>query len=201
MKYFLLINMKFIKILNWSQITTDNINYYPVFFFHPTVDILNYIYQNGYDVNIIIQNTNNAYDNIYLARFNIANLNQKQTIDMNSNLPLYSIILDTPFTIYPCQNGEFTIYNQNNIIENFEEIPLNDFVNSSNLDINTDSSNININSINSDLNTTLNNKDNNINQFKIIPVKTCLNKYKRILYILFFMFVFILCVFLIIHFK
>jgi hypothetical protein len=135
--------MRYIKILNWSQMTMDNVRMYPILFFTPTIDILSYINQYGYDVVIEIIGTQDLYDGVYKARFNIANLNSENTtVDFNTTQPVYSIILDGIFTLYPKEKGKFKIYNnvptkyslpilktikeeddntQTNIVENYEK--------------------------------------------------------------------------------
>lgn len=124
--------MKPISILNWSQITSDNENFYPVFFFTPTIELLTWIHQYGYHVVLKIEGSQ-VYDGVYRAYFQIANLDQpNQTLDFKTTAPVYSALLDTPFTIYPCstQKGIFTIALQSDtppIKEDYlEEIPLND---------------------------------------------------------------------------
>jgi len=121
--------MKPISILNWSQITSDNENFYPVFFFTPTIELLNWIRQYGYHVVLKIEGSQ-VYDGVFRASFQIANLDQpNQTLDFKTTAPVYSALLDTPFTIYPCstQKGAFTIALQSDasIKEDYlEEIPL-----------------------------------------------------------------------------
>jgi len=134
--------MKFVDILNWSQISFDNLNYFPIFFFYPTIEILSYIEQFGYQAIITIRQTDKIYDGRFLVQFNISQPSTiNPTVDFQTKKPIYSAIINIPFTIYPCQKGQFLLesiipsspsFNQNDIKETFVDIPLNDDTSSNN---------------------------------------------------------------------
>lgn len=185
--------MKFIKILNWSQITMDNIDFFPVLFFFPDINVIEFIKEYGYDASIQIRNTQ-SYDGIFIGKFQISNLDTLSTNDFNTLKPVYSIIINTPFTIYPCQKGEFLImepklihetinplYNDPELKEQFEDIDLNeDISNKNNLDIESLSS-----SPSNSILETINKQET--------PIQSIYNlqKLKILLYVMFFLFLFI----------
>jgi hypothetical protein len=95
--------MKPIKILYWTQLTYDNVQFNPVFFIKPSLEAVSYIKQYGFlNVPIIISGTNKLYDGFGYATFDIATMPGGCPNDFQPSELIYSISLrNTVFTVYP----------------------------------------------------------------------------------------------------
>jgi hypothetical protein len=95
--------MKPIKILYWTQLTFDNVQFNPVFFIKPTIEAVSYIKQHGFlNVPIRITGTNKLYDGFGYATFDIATMPGGCPNDFQDSNLLYSVALrNTVFTVYP----------------------------------------------------------------------------------------------------
>uniref|UniRef100_A0A6C0K196 Uncharacterized protein n=1 Tax=viral metagenome TaxID=1070528 RepID=A0A6C0K196_9ZZZZ len=95
--------MKPIKILYWTQLTYDNVEFNPVFFIKPSLEAVSYIKQYGFlNVPIIISGTNKLYDGFGYATFDIATMPGGCPNDFQPTELIYSISLrNTVFTVYP----------------------------------------------------------------------------------------------------
>jgi len=101
-----------IHILYWSQLSFDNIQFTPVFFFHPTVDILPFLEEKNYlNIPILVQNTNGIYDGFYFVNIDRATNVKNVLSEYDTSYPIYSATLSCPFTIFPYEPfiGEFLI--------------------------------------------------------------------------------------------
>lgn len=103
-----------IHILYWSQLSFDNIQFNPVFFFHPTLDILPFLEEKNYlNIPILVQNTNGIYDGFYYVNIDRATNIKNVLSDYDTSYPIYSATLNCPFTIFPYEPfiGEFFFIN------------------------------------------------------------------------------------------
>lgn len=95
--------MKPVKILYWTQLTFDNVQFNPVFFIKPSIEFVSYIKQHGFlNVPILITGTNKLYDGFAYATFDIATMPGGCPNDFQPSTLIYSVSLrNTVFTVYP----------------------------------------------------------------------------------------------------
>jgi hypothetical protein len=113
--------MEAIKILYWSELSFDNVSFHPVFFFHPTLEILPFLEEKNYlNIPILIQNTNNLYDGLFYASIDKATSLGQCPVDFYKKKPIFSAKLSVPFTIFPYHPyiGEFFVLIDHKVIKN-----------------------------------------------------------------------------------
>jgi len=98
------------EIIRWNQVYSQTGTLIPVFFFEPDLSFLSYIHENGYmNVPIAIQGTDGLYDGVWYGTVDSPTRLGSCPPDYNSTKPILTMFIDTPFTIYPPQNGIFEI--------------------------------------------------------------------------------------------
>jgi hypothetical protein len=99
-----------VSILYWAQVYSVDDTLIPVFFFHPTVDILSFLRQTGYvNVPIRIEGTRGLYDGVHYARIDNPTTIGRCPPNYNPDRPVLAAFLETPFTMYPVSPGHVSI--------------------------------------------------------------------------------------------
>lgn len=91
-----------VSILYWAQVSSVDDTLIPVFFFHPTMDVLSFLRQRGnYNVPLYIQGTGGLYDGLHFVTIDNPTTLGRCPPNYNRDRPVLAAFLDTPFTIYP----------------------------------------------------------------------------------------------------
>ena len=99
-----------VSILYWAQVDAVDDTLIPVFFFHPTVEILSFLRQTGYyNVPIHVEGTRGLYDGVHYVRIDNPTTLGRCPPNYNPEKPVLAAFLDTPFTRYPLSPGQFSI--------------------------------------------------------------------------------------------
>lgn len=99
---------KMVPILYWAQVYSVDDTLIPVFFFHPTMDILSYLRQRGnYNIPIRVEGTNGLYDGLHYITVDNPTTLGRCPPNYNHEKPVLAAFLDVPFTIYPTGKTSF----------------------------------------------------------------------------------------------
>jgi hypothetical protein len=99
-----------VPILYWAQVYSVDDTLIPVFFFHPTMEILSFLRQTGYyNVPLRIQGTRGLYDGIHYVSIDNPTKLGRCPPNYNPDQPVLAAFLNVPFTLYPPSSGTFSI--------------------------------------------------------------------------------------------
>lgn len=91
-----------VPILYWAQVYSVDDTLIPVFFFHPTVEVLSFLRQRGYyNVPVTIRGTGGLYDGPRFVSIDNPTTVGRCPPNYNRDRPVLAAFLDTPFTLYP----------------------------------------------------------------------------------------------------
>jgi len=101
-----------IRILRWAQVTDENNNLIPLFYFIPTQEFLSFVAQRGmYNIPIVIEDTGGVYEGTHFVRIDKLTTFSPCNFSSSPNLVHVAFLSYCPFTIYPYQNGRFALEN------------------------------------------------------------------------------------------
>jgi hypothetical protein len=91
-----------VSILYWAQVYSVDDTLIPVFFFHPTMEVLSFLRQRGnYNIPIQIQGTHGLYDGLHYVSIDNPTTLGRCPPNYNHDKPILAAFLNVPFTLYP----------------------------------------------------------------------------------------------------
>ena len=92
-----------VPILYWAQVYSVENTLIPVFFFHPTMEIMSYLRETGnyLHVPIRIEGTRGLYDGVHYVTIDNPTTLGRCPPNYNPEKPILAAFLTVPFTIYP----------------------------------------------------------------------------------------------------